>query len=231
MPKHTIVKELPESERPYEKFLQYGAAQLSDAELLAIIIKTGTKDANSLDIARIILTGGHGNLLNLYEFSYEQLMQIPGIGKVKAIQLKAAAELSKRIAMTNRGYHIHIQDSATIADYYMEQMRHLKKEIVMCAFFDTKGVFLGDEQISIGSTNFAYISVRDILGKALEKNAVLLILLHNHPSGDSTPSKEDIHITEHVSKCAKMMDMTLIDHIIIGDNEYYSFMEHQVLGT
>ncbi len=228
MSDHTAVKQLPESERPYEKFLKKGAEQLSDAELLAIIVKSGTREQNSLEVARRILCGGQGNLLNLYEYPYETLLKIPGIGRVKAIQLKAVAELSRRIAATSRGYHIQMKEPASVADYYMEQLRHEKKEQLFCAFFDAKCNFLGDAKISEGSTNYAYVSPKEILKKALEKNAVQLILLHNHPSGDPRPSSDDIRVTERMRECAGLMDMHLADHIIIGDNRYFSFQEQHL---
>lgn len=228
MNKHLVLKELPESERPYEKFLHYGASCLSDAELLAIIIKTGTKESTSLDLARELLCHKHKNLLNLYEMSLEELMQIHGIGQVKAIQIKAVAELSLRIARTQRGYNLRLDRVTSIADYYMEQMRHESKEILMCAYFDAKSNFLGDAKISVGSTNYAFVSPKDILREALLKNAVMLVLLHNHPSGDPTPSNEDILITERMRECAKMLDLMLVDHIIIGDNYYFSFKEQNL---
>jgi DNA repair protein RadC len=226
MSSHINVKMLPESEQPYEKFLKYGEDSLSDAELLAIIIKTGTKESTSLDIARELLQGRQGNLLNLYDFSYEELLKFSGVGKVKAIQLKAVAELSRRIAKTNRGYHITMNAPATIADYYMEQMRHRKKESLICAFFDAKFNFIGDAVISNGSTSYAYVSPKDIFRAALEKNATQMVLLHNHPSGDPTPSGDDIRVTERIRKSAQLLEIRLCDHIIIGDNCYFSFSEH-----
>ena len=122
MSEHFTMKNLPESERPYEKYLLYGEESLSDAELLAIILKTGTKEANSLDIAREILTGNHNNLLNLYDLSYHDLLQFSGIGNVKAIQLKAIAELAKRIAKTSSGYQLKMNNPNCVANYYMEQL-------------------------------------------------------------------------------------------------------------
>lgn len=228
MSSHIKVKQLPESERPYEKFLKKGVQSLSDAELIAIIVKNGTREYNSLDVARAVLSGGHGNLLNLYEFSYEELLKIPGVGKVKAIQLKAIAELSRRIAQTNSGYHISMKDPASIADYYMEQLRHLKKEFLFCAFFDAKCNFIGDARISIGSTSYAFVSAKDILRKALERNASLLVLVHNHPSGDPSPSADDIRITNRLRESAGLLDLSIGDHIIIGDNRYFSFLEHDL---
>lgn len=226
MPNHFTMKNLPESERPYEKFLSQGVESLSDAELLAIILKTGTKNESSLDIARKLLQGNHNNLLNLYDLSYQELLEFSGIGQVKAIQLKAVAELSKRIAKTNSGYTLQMGTPSTIAAYYMEQLRHAKEEYLICAFFDTKCNFLGDVNISKGSVNFAYVSPRDIFRHAFDYKAVLFVMLHNHPSGDPNPSDDDFRITYRIEKGAQLLELQLADHIIIGDNTYYSFKEN-----
>lgn len=225
MAEHMTMQELPESERPYEKFLQKGVEHLSDAELLSIIIKNGTKEKTAAEIARELLCGRQGNLLNLYELSYEELLDFPGIGKVKAIQLKAVAELSRRITSAKRYRHIRMDSPDSVAEYYMEQMRHCQKEILITAFFDVKCNFLGDSKISQGSISSAFVSPRDIFRTALLKNAAQIIMLHNHPSGDPQPSGEDIRITEIVCDLGKMMGIDLADHIIIGDNEFYSFKE------
>lgn len=229
MSEHITTKNLPESERPYEKFLQYGEEHLSDAELLAIILKSGTAKENSLDVARRLLQGNHNNLLNLYDLSYRELLKFSGIGKVKAIQLKAVAELSKRIARTESGYQLKMDKPDSIADYYMEQLRHRKEEVLVCAFFDAKCNFLGDVIVSKGSVNYAYVSPRDIFRHAFDYEAVLFVLIHNHPSGDPTPSTDDIHITTRIDKGAQILELELVDHIIIGDNKYYSFHENKLL--
>ena len=229
MSEHFTMKNLPESERPYEKYMNFGENSLSDAELLAIVLKSGTKQANSLDIARQILHGNHNNLLNLYDYSYQQLMQFSGIGKVKAIQLKAVAELSKRIAKTSSGYQLRMDKPETIAEYYMEQLRHLKEEHLICAFFDSKCNFLGDVMVSKGGVNYAYVSPREIFRHAFDYEAVMIILLHNHPSGDPLPSEDDIRITRRVEKGAGILELQLVDHIIIGDKNYFSFKEKELL--
>ena len=229
MSEHFTMKNLPESERPYEKYLLYGEESLSDAELLAIILKSGTKESNSLDIAREILRGNHNNLLNLYDLSYHDLVQFSGVGKVKAIQLKAVAELAKRIAKTNSGYQLKMNTPNSIADYYMEQLRHLKQEQLVCAFFDGKSNFLGDAVISKGAVNYAYVSPRDIFRYAFDYEAVMIVLLHNHPSGDPTPSEDDIQITNRIIKGAQILQLELVDHVIIGDNKYFSFKENELL--
>ena len=225
MQTNKTIKELPASERPYEKFLSLGASGLSDADLLAIIIKTGTKDKSAVDIAQEILSGRHGNLLNLYEMSYDELIQVSGIGQIKAIQLKAVAELSMRISKAKRARSIRMNTPVTIADYYMEQMRHLQQEVVICAYFDVKSRFLGDKFISKGSLSSSVVDISSVMRTALEKNASKIVLLHNHPSGDCTPSKDDIAVTDRLAEGSRIFSIELCDHIIIGDNEYYSFYE------
>lgn len=229
MQKNKTIKELPASERPYEKFLSLGASGLSDADLLAIIIKTGTKDKSAVDIAQEMLSGRHGNLLNLYEMSYDELIQVSGIGQIKAIQLKAVAELSMRISKAKRARSIRMNTPVTIADYYMEQMRHLQQEVVICAYFDVKSRFLGDKFISKGSLSSSVVDISSVMRTALEKNASKIVLLHNHPSGDCTPSKDDIAVTDWLAEGSRIFSIELCDHIIIGDNEYYSFYENKII--
>lgn len=229
MQKNKTIKELPASERPYEKFLSLGASGLSDADLLAIIIKTGTKDKSAVDIAQEMLSGRHGNLLNLYEMSYDELIQVSGIGQIKAIQLKAVAELSMRISKAKRARSIRMNTPVTIADYYMEQMRHLQQEVVICAYFDVKSRFLGDKFISKGSLSSSVVDISSVMRTALEKNASKVVLLHNHPSGDCTPSKDDIAVTDRLAEGSRIFSIELCDHIIIGDNEYYSFYENKII--
>ena len=226
---HISMTNLPESERPYERFQILGAEALSDAELLAIILKTGTKDYTALDLARDLLSECQGNLLNLYEIGYEQLLERRGIGPVKATQLKAIAELSKRIARTGRGYHLSMNCPSSIADYYMEELRHRREEAFMAAFFDSKCKFLGDSVIATGSISYAYVSPMELFRKALLRNAVMIVILHNHPSGDPTPSTEDKKLTEQIRAGASVLGLTLADHIVIGDQQYFSFRENKLL--
>ena len=163
---HISMKNLPESERPYERFQILGAEALSDAELLAIILKTGTKDYTALDLARDLLSECQGNLLNLYEIGYEQLLERRGIGPVKATQLKAIAELSKRIARTGRGYHLSMNCPSSIADYYMEELRHEEQELVICMMSDVKGHFLGDKILTRGTATGSLVTPREIFMEA-----------------------------------------------------------------
>ncbi len=229
MNQHIKMKCLPESEQPYEKYAKYGVEQLSDAELLAILIRNGTKDLSSLDVARNFLMMRHGNLMNLFSLSHNELLQIPGIGNVKAMELKALAELSKRIAKTESGFELRLDSPSSIAKYYME-LRYLPHEVLVVAVFDSKCHFLGDERVSVGSTSYTYVSPKDILRSVLMLHGATFVVLHNHPSGDATPSLDDKRITMRIKECAELMDLTFSDHIIIGDNQYFSFLEHQLLN-
>lgn len=220
---------MPESERPYEKFMNYGVSMLTDADLLAIILKSGTRDLTSTELAGKILTGGKGNLLNLYDLSYEDLLKFEGIGPVKAIQLKAVAELSIRMASAARKSDITLSDSSSVADYYMEKLRHCDKEQVVCAFFDVKSNLIGEETIFTGSFNRCMISPKEIFDRILDRHASCFILLHNHPSGDPTPSQDDISITSQIYQGALILGLTFIDHIIIGDHCFYSFHDEDML--
>lgn len=228
---HLKTKELPVSERPYEKCLLSGPQALSDAELLAVILKSGSSKMNAVQLAQQILGSGAKNLLNLHQMSIEELMCFSGIGKVKAIQLKCVAELSRRIAQTKRREQVCLSDAASVAAYYMEQMRHAQKEQLLVSMFDSKCHLLGDTVIATGSVRAVLGSPREIFLQLLEKHAVFFILLHNHPSGDPYPSREDAILTQRVKECGDMLDIRLSDHIIIGDNKYYSFRENEQLSS
>ncbi len=227
---HITMKEMPESEKPYEKCIRYGAQELSDAELLAVIIRTGTRQCTSLQTAQRLLCGGERNLLNLVTMSVEEMQNIPGIGQVKAIQMKCVAELAMRIARTSRAVRVSLNQPGSVAEYYMETLRHESKEKLLLAMFDAKCSLLGDAVISVGTVKHSLISPREIFLKALQYKAVHIVLLHNHPSGDPTPSEADKQVTRRIAACGEMMDIVLADHIIIGDNRYISFRERGLLG-
>lgn len=227
MTHNLTVKELPDSERPYEKFLKDGAGALSDAELLAVIIRSGTNGRKSVEIAQDFLNSGNRNLLNLYETSFDEMLRIPGIGKVKAIQLKCIAELSKRIARTTYQERVCLDEARTIADYYMERLRHEKQECLIVAMFDAKCHLIDDVLLTIGSATAAFVSPREIFLEALSRKAVHIVLLHNHPSGSPEPSEQDDEVTRRITACGGMIGITLMDHIIIGDNSYYSYHEQK----
>ena len=229
MQKNMTVKELPDTERPYEKCLMYGAEALTDAELISAIIRTGSRGERCVDLAHRILNAGPDGLLNLIQLDVKQLTEIRGIGNVKAVQLKCVGELARRIARTRRRQQVVLEDPESIASYYMERMRHEAQEILMLAMFDSKSMLIGEKVISVGTCNAALISAREIYRTALQEQAVYIVILHNHPSGNPEPSREDIQVTRKIKQSGEILDILLMDHIIIGDNEYFSFREQDIL--
>lgn len=213
---------------PYERFLKYGAESLTDAELLAIILRTGTKEKNALELAGDILHlqgNMQGKLIGLHQLSLAELKSIPGIGEVKAIKVKALGELAVRMARQSLKERPKFDSPDTLAAYYMERMRHYTTECVLLVMLDNKGHMLGEHIVSKGTVNASLISPREIFIKALKYDASSIILIHNHPSGDPSPSGPDRQITKQVYECGKLMNIPLIDHIIIGDHTYSSFKE------
>ena len=229
MNRHFTVKELPESEKPYEKCLHYGAEYLSDAELLAVIIRTGTSGKQSIEVAQEILNRNEKNLLNLYHMSLKDFKEIPGIGTVKAVQMKCLAEITKRMTKAVRLRSVALNSAESVASYYMEELRHENREKLMLCMFDSQCVLLGEELISIGTINSSLVSPREIFLRALSNQAVYIILLHNHPSGIPLPSTQDKQITRRIQESGEMIGIPLSDHIIIGDNQYFSFKEERLL--
>ena len=224
---YLTVKDLPESERPYEKCERFGPEVLSDAELLAVIIRSGTKNERAVDLAIRVLDrpGAKKGLSALYYYSLQELQKIKGIGKVKAIQLCCLSELAKRmqasVDVVKKAFHT----PESIAKAYMERMRHCRTEEILLLMLDTKGRKIADEVISKGTVNMAVLEPREVLCVALRYEAVFVILLHNHPSGSPTPSDADIAITRRLAAACEIVGIGLRDHIVIGDNCYLSMKE------
>ncbi len=222
------MKELPISERPYEKLELYGPEMLSNAELLAIIIKSGTKDENSVLVAQRILnlntTTDKENLKFICDISIKELTKIKGIGKVKAIQIKAIGELTKRMAKPIQINKIKIKNTKDVADFIMPELRYEKREIAKVIILNSKNIVLRVMDISFGGTNFASIAPKEVLSEAVKMQAPKIILVHNHPSGDPKPSQEDYRITDRIYECADVMGIELLDHIVIGDGTYESIL-------
>ena len=225
------MKSLPESERPYEKAAIHGAESLSDAELLAVILRSGTKDATARDLAEQILKlGNPDGLPGLLHHSLADYQEIRGIGSVKAVQLFCIGELSKRIWKSAKvTSELICRNPAVIAEYFMEEMRHKEQEFLKMLILNTKNVLMKDIDISKGTVNASLATPREIFIEALKYRATSVILLHNHPSGDPTPSNDDCLFTKRVAEAGKMIGISLLDHIIIGDNSYVSLKERGIL--
>lgn len=223
------MKQLPEEQRPYEKCFTQGESALSDSELLAVILRSGTQGKNSLTLAQEILKvmekSSYPGLTGLLHISVQDLMKINGIGRVKAVQLKCIGELSKRIARNAARPQLVMNSPDSIAAYYMEELRHEEQEVVICMMSDVKGHFLGDKILTRGTATGSMVTPREIYMEALRRHAVSLILIHNHPSGDPTPSPDDVQITTRIYQVGELIGIHLLDHIVIGDQKYCSFRE------
>lgn len=223
---------ITKQELPYEKFLKYGPECLSEAELLAIILRTGTKDCSSVELAGQILElagSPYKGLLGLYHVSVGELEQIRGIGEVKAVKIKCIAELSMRMAKARKAPLLKFCSPQSVAEYFMEELRHEEKEKVLLLCLDNKAQMISQSVLSVGTANASLLSPREVFKYALRVNAVHIMVLHNHPSGDPVPSRQDMEITRRLLKTGELMEIPLIDHIIIGDNRYTSFKESGLL--
>lgn len=228
---HLTIKELPLSERPYEKCEAYGPSSLSDAELLAVILRTGSKNLRAIDLAVKVLNYSTNNpgLKGLNYLSMKDLTQITGIGRVKAIELMCVTELTKRMSKEIHKDSLKFITPESIANYFMQDLRHLAREQVLLLLLDSKSKLIRDMVMSSGTVNASIMPVREVLVQALKEEAVNIILVHNHPSGDPSPSSEDIRVTKRVKEASNLIGITLMDHIIIGDNRYISLKEQGLL--
>ena len=217
---------------PYERFMTFGPGSLTEEELLAIIIRTGTRTATPMEIAAKVLSIGGAReqgLNSLYHVSLQELMKIDGIGEVKAVKLKCLAELSRRMASDRTMKKLIFTEPETIAAHYMEQLCHEEKEQVLLISLNHRMKLVDETVISVGTVNSSLISSRDIFIHALRQGAVNILILHNHPGGDPTPSGADLLITDKIRRAGQLLDIKLLDHIIIGDHSYVSFKEKKLL--
>lgn len=223
------IKQLPETERPYEKLELYGEKSLSNSELLAIIIKTGTKEQTSVEIANEILNlnqnQDRGDLNFLRDISLEEFKNLKGIGRVKAIQLKAICELASRMNKTSNYKKVQIKGPSDVSNLLMNELRFEKREVVKVIIMNNKNIVLKIQDVAIGSENFANLNIKYILAETIKMNAPKIILVHNHPSGDPTPSQADIKVTEKLKQATNLLKIELVDHIIIGNMRYKSIMQ------
>lgn len=211
---------------PYEVVKEYGAEELDDKELLAVFIRTGTREQNAVEVAdRVLNSFPERNLLGLCHIPWKELMKIPGIGEVKAIKLKCLAELARRISKMEARKGLKFDQPGTIWQYYKESLRHEEREKVILIMLDQKLQMLSDAVLSIGTVRESIVSPRELFLLALKEKAVQIMLVHNHPSGDPTPSRADLAITRRVQMLGAMMEIPLTDHIIIGDKTYCSLRE------
>lgn len=217
------IKNLPASERPYEKMLMYGEEALTNSELLSIIIKTGTKEKSSIEIAQELLNKNMNNSNNfrfLQTASIDELVSVNGIGTVKAIELKAVGEVAKRISKPFEINKLKIKTREDVAKIFMEELQNEQNEILKIVMLDNKNIIKKISCIAVGNEKNIFTNTRAILSEPVKNQIPKIILVHNHPSGNPEPSKEDIEFTNKVYKAAKLLDIELLDHIIIGEGIY-----------
>lgn len=218
-------KDLPVEEQPFEKFRRAGIQSLTDQELLALIIRKGTKRTNCIGLSACVIRKAGGNLAGICGITESELCEIEGIGPVKAAQLIGVCELARRIAKTRRSHDEPLDSADKIAERFMEDMRHLKEERVLLLLLDSKFRLIKEITIGIGSINQSILRPREIFVSALKNEAVHIVILHNHPSGDPSPSRADIAVTGKILDAARLVGIPLEDHIIIGDCCYVSLRE------
>ncbi|WP_174269869.1 RadC family protein [Bacillus methanolicus] len=219
-----MIRDFPEDERPRERFIQSGPESLSNHEILAILLRTGTKEESVLQLANRLLTHFEGLRL-LKDATLEEITAIKGIGKAKAIQVLAAVELGRRIANLSYDDRYVIRSPEDGAKYLMNDLRFLSQEHFVCLYLNTKNQVLHRQTIFIGSLNASIVHPREVFKEAFRRSAASIICAHNHPSGDPTPSREDIEVTKRLAECGKIIGIDLLDHLVIGENKYVSLKE------
>lgn len=227
--KRIMVKDIPVNERPRERMINYGSESLSNAELLAILLRTGSSTESVFNLAQRILAE-IGQIQGLHEISINELTKIKGIGPAKAIQIKAAIELGRRIAKASNSEKYTVRSPKDVADYLMEDLCYLKQENFISLLLDTKNNIVAKETISIGTLNSSIIHPREVFKPAIKKSISAIIVVHNHPSGDPTPSREDIEVTKRLKNAGDILGIELLDHIIIGDHKYISLKDKGLIN-
>lgn len=226
--KEAMIKELPSEERPRDKLIKFGPGFLSNSELLAILIGSGTKRASALTLANRILALEEG-ISYLTDCQPDELAQIPGIGLAKSCQIIAAIELGKRIATKPKTKRVNINSPDEVASLFLQEMRYLKKEHFKVLLLNTKNEIIMIENISVGSLNSSVVHPREVFCTAVKKSACSIIAVHNHPSGNPAPSQADINITKRLVEVGEILGIKLLDHLIIGDGTYISFKQSELI--
>ncbi|HJF22494.1 MULTISPECIES: RadC family protein [Mammaliicoccus] len=218
------IKDLQQEDKPRERLKSYGADRLTNRELLAIIINSGSKQFSSIDCANQVLKLVN-QLRDLRHLTLPELLSVNGIGEKKALTILAVIELAKRMHSNTVLDKIEINEPQDVADYLMEKLRYLKQEHFVALLLNTKNQIIHEQSIFIGSLNMSIVHPRDLLREAVKHSAASIVIAHNHPSGDPTPSLEDIKTTKRLLYCCDLMGIDLLDHIIIGDGEFISLFE------
>jgi DNA repair protein RadC len=217
----------PEDERPREKLLKFGAERLSDTELLAILLRIGSKGQSAVDIARELINQ-FGTFRNIESKGFSELKR-KGLGVAKIAQIKAAIEIGKRFLKEKSLSKIRVRTSKDVVNYFIPYLRDMKKEIFKIILLDGKNKIIKDTTISEGILTKSIIHPREIIKEAVTESAAALVLIHNHPSGEPQPSQDDIEITNRIISACELLGIKILDHLIIGDNNYFSFFDEGLI--
>lgn len=223
-----MIKEIPVEERPRERFIKYPIAAISDIELIAIILRTGSNSESVIELSKRVLYK-HKTLKDLSSVRVSDLTKTRGIGKAKAVQLLAAIELGKRVTKESFDALDKLHSPANVFEYMKDELEMKTQEHFIALYLNTKGELVHQKTLFIGSLNVSLVHPRELFKYAVLNSAATIIIVHNHPSGDPTPSPQDIDLTKMLHKNSIMMDIEIIDHIIIGKDKYYSFKEKKII--
>jgi DNA repair protein RadC len=229
MESHNLtLRDVPSEERPRERMMQVGAQALSNAELLAILLRTGTYQESAVHLAERMLSQA-GGLRSLVDMSLQQLTEIKGIGSAKGLQIQASIELGRRLARSVMNETVTVRSPKDVADLMTEELRYLQKEHFVCLFLNTKNHIVGQETLSMGSLNASIVHPREVFRAAIKRSSASIICVHNHPSGDPTPSSEDIQLTQRLVEAGEIIGIDVLDHIVIGDHSFVSLKEQGMM--
>jgi len=217
----------PEDERPRERLIRFGADKLSDTELLAILLRVGSSGQSAVDMARELINQ-FGTFRNIDSKSFAELKR-KGLGIAKIAQIKAAIEIGKRFLKEKSLSKIRIKTSKDIVDYFIPYLRDMKKEVFKAVLLDGKNKIIKDVTISEGTLTKSIVHPREVIKEAVTEGAAALVLIHNHPSGEPQPSQDDIEITNRIISACELMGIRILDHVIIGDNDYFSFFNEGLI--
>ncbi|MDO9535077.1 MAG: DNA repair protein RadC [Bacillota bacterium] len=220
---------MPLEERPRERMKEIGAGKMSNAELIAILLRTGYHEETAIRLAERVISQA-GGLRFLPDYTLEELQEIKGIGLAKAAQIQAALELGKRMSSTMRPENLLLSSPQEVAGFLMEEMRYYRKEYFKIILLNTKNHIISVEDISIGSLNSSIVHPREIFNLPVKKSAASIILVHNHPSGDPSPSREDLEVTKRLVEAGNLLGINVLDHIIVGEGKFLSFKEKGLIS-
>lgn len=222
------IKELPKTERPREKLLKYGSGHLSNAELLALIIRTGNRSRTAVELAQDILSN-FGGLHSLMNLSVEEVRKIRGVGLAKGAQMRAVVELSKRLMRSTKGSREVVKSPQDVFNLIMPELSYLKQELFKIILLDVKNQVISTPLISKGGLTSSPVHPRDVFREAIRRSSAAIILVHNHPSGDPAPSSDDIRVTKRLLNSGKIVDIEVLDHIVIGSDSFVSMKDKQLI--